>query len=182
MIPPRLDCLFWISSVLYCHMQKGSSTMEAGAVEPSPRGLVVCPPRQKPAFTKTSGNPGEAYLVGQKTCMDDGSRGPPGAEGAAGRQWDGAVGTISMHKPVEGIYSVSAAGETLMLSFIIRMDGGHTPDLRVQTSPGEPRVEHGCFRVLLNRMTRGWRPTYGSLRPGLNFCSSPEFSMNKKNS
>lgn len=45
--------------------------------------------------------------------MDYGSRGPPGAEGIGGRQWDGAVGTISMHKPVdEGIYSVFAAGET----------------------------------------------------------------------
>lgn len=49
--------------------------MEAGVVEPSPRGIVFCPPRQKPPFIKASGNPGETYMVGQNpgwtTALED---------------------------------------------------------------------------------------------------------------
>lgn len=113
MIPLRLDCLLKDCSRSHQFFIAMCKRGAAGVVEPSPRGLVFCPPRQEPAFTKASGNPGETYLVGQKTWIEYGPRGPPGAEGAGGRQWDGAVGTIFVHKPVdEGIYSVFAAGET----------------------------------------------------------------------
>lgn len=105
MIPLRLDCLLKDCSrshkFFIATCKRGAAPWKGGWWS-----IVL-------TFTKASGNPGETYLVGQKTWMDYSSRGPPGAEGVGERQWDGAVGTISMHKPVdEGIYSVLAAGET----------------------------------------------------------------------